>query len=221
MPHQFMIYSGLQWDDLNFLLIGFARTLMLALIATVCGTLFGVILGWARHANKAASLLFAPYVDVTRSVPLLIQFVLADSTFSVIGIPLSPLQTSVLTLSLYTGVLTSELVRSGLTSIRPELVKAGRSLGMTYFQELRLISFPLAVRTIFPSWIGTILGITKDTALVSVIGYVELLHAAQILITRTNQALLLLTGVGIAYFMICYPVSRYSRWLETRMATAD
>jgi polar amino acid transport system permease protein len=102
--------------------------------------------------------------------------------------------------------------------VRPEIRKASRSLGMTYWQEMRLISVPLAIRTIFPSWIGTVIGLTKDTALVSVVGCIELLRAAQILITRTNQALLLLTGVGIAYFLICYPISRYSRSLERQLS---
>jgi ABC-type amino acid transport system permease subunit len=76
----------------------------------------------------------------------------------------------------------------------------------------------LAVRTTFPGWVGTLIGLTKDTALVSVVGYVELLRASQILITRTNEALLLLTGVGVAYFLICYPISRYSLRVEKHLA---
>jgi polar amino acid transport system permease protein len=216
MQFQFA-YAGLQWGDMTFVLIGLSRTLLLAAIATTFGTLLGVLLGWAREANGAVSVLLAPYVDITRSIPLLIQFILVNSAFSVLGVPLDPLEVGVLTLILYMGVLTSELVRSGLRSVRPELTRAARSLGMTYWQELRQVSLPLALRTVFPSWIGTVLGLTKDTALVSVVGYVELLRAAQILITRTNDALLLLTGVGIAYFLICYPVSRYSRALERRL----
>lgn len=217
MQFQFA-YAGLQWGDLSFVLAGLGRTLLLAVLATTFGTLWGVVLGWAREANGAVSILLAPYVDVTRSIPLLIQFILVNSAFSVLGVPLGPLEVGVLTLSLYMGVLTSELVRAGLRSVRPELTRAARSLGMSYWQELRLISMPLALRTVFPSWIGTVLGLTKDTALVGVVGYVELLRAAQILITRTNDALLLLSGVGIAYFLICYPVSRYSRTLERRLA---
>ena len=89
----------------------------------------------------------------------------------------------------------------------------------TYFQELRHVSIPLAVRTVFPGWIGTLIGLTKDTAIVSVVGYVELLRASQILITRSNEAILILTGVGVVYFLICYPISRYSFAIERKMAT--
>jgi len=215
---QFQLYSGLQWSDAQFVLLGLWRTVFMTLLAGTFGTLLGVLIGWSREASTTARYLLAPYVDLTRGVPLIIQFILINSAFSAFGSPLEPLRVGVLTLSLYMGVLTSELVRSGLQSVRPELRKASRSLGMSYWQELWLISMPLAVRTVFPGWIGTLIGLTKDTALVSVVGYIELLRASQILITRTNQALLLLTGVGVAYFLICYPISRYSRALERRLA---
>jgi His/Glu/Gln/Arg/opine family amino acid ABC transporter permease subunit len=213
-----LAYSGLQWSDLQFVLVGLWRTLLLTALAGFFGTVLGLVLGWARESSALVRHLFAPYVDVTRSIPLIIQFILINSAFAAFGSPLDPLQVGVLTLSLYMGVLTSELVRSGLRSVRPELIKASRSLGMSYWQELRLVSLPLAIRTVFPGWIGTLIGLTKDTALVSVVGYIELLRATQILITRTNEALLLLTGVGIAYFLICYPISRYSLAVERKLA---
>jgi polar amino acid transport system permease protein len=213
-----LAYSGLQWSDLGFIMVGLWRTIVLMLLSAGFGTMLGIFVGWAREESSVASRMLAPWVDVTRSIPLIIQFILVNSAFSALGSPLDALQVGVLTLSLYMGVLTSELVRSGLRSVRPELRKAARSLGMNYFQELRLVSMPLAIRTVFPGWIGTVIGLTKDTALVSVVGYVELLRATQILITRTNEALLLLTGVGVAYFLICYPISRYSRRVEKRLA---
>jgi len=217
MPFQFNVYSGLQWSDLFFVLQGLGRTILLAAVTCVCGTLLGALIGWLRENIAVARLAFAPYVDVVRSVPLLIQFILVNSAFSAFGLPLSPLQIGILTLTLYMGASSSELVRAGLRSVRPELRRAARSLGMSQWQELRYVAAPLAVRTIFPSWIGTLIGLTKDTALVSVIGYIELLRAAQILIVRTNEALLILLGVGAAYFLMCYPVSRYSRRLEKRL----
>jgi len=214
---QFNLYAGLQFSDLFFVLEGFGRTLLLAFVTCVCGTLLGVWVGWLRENIVIARLAFAPYVDAVRSIPLIIQFILVNSAFSAFGLPLSPLQVGILTLTLYMGASSSELVRAGLRSVRPELRRAARSLGMSPWQELRHITAPLAVRTIFPSWIGTLIGLTKDTALVSVIGYIELLRAAQILIVRTNEALWILMGVGAAYFLLCYPVSRYSRTLEKRL----
>jgi len=214
---QFNLYAGLQWSDLWFVLQGFGRTVLLAVVTCAAGTLLGVLVGWLRENCVAARLAFAPYVDVMRSVPLIIQFILVNSAFAAFGLPLSPLEVGILTLTLYMAASSSELVRAGLRSVRFELRRAARSLGMSPWQELRYVTAPLAVRAIFPSWIGALIGLTKDTALVSVIGYVELLRAAQILIVRTNEALLILMGVGAAYFLMCYPVSRYSRTLEKRL----
>ncbi len=217
MQFQLNAYSGLQWSDLPFLLQGIGRTLLLTFLSGLFGTVLGAFIGWARESNVVARFLFAPMIDVMRSIPLIIQFILINSACSALGAPLAPLEVGVLTLGLYMAAMTSELVRSGLQSVRPALKRGARSLGMTYWQELRLISMPLAIRTVLPGWIGTLIGLTKDTALVSVVGYIELLRTSQILITRTNEALLLLTGVGVAYFLICYPISRYSRVLERRL----
>lgn len=210
-------YSGLQWSDLPFLLHGIGNTVLLTVIAVAAGTAIGILLGWLRESSVATRLALATYVDITRSVPLIIQFILVNSLSAALGWRLDPLGVGVVVLSLYMGVLTSELVRSGLRSVRPELKRAGRSLGMNYWQELAHVSAPLALRTVFPGWIGTVIGLTKDTALVSVVGYVELLRASQILINRTNQALLILAGTGLFYFLICYPISLYSRRLERTM----
>lgn len=218
MQFQLNTYSGLQWADLLFILEGLGRTLLLTAISGVLGTVLGAIVGWLRENSRIANCVLAPCVDLTRSIPLIIQFILVNSAFAAFGWALEPLQVGVLTLTLYMGSLTSELVRSGLRSVQPQLRKASRSLGMSYWQELRHVAAPLAARTVFPSWVGTLIGLTKDTALVSVVGYVELLRASQILIVRSNQALLLLAGVGLAYFLICYPISRYSRNMERRLS---
>ncbi|PXW65071.1 amino acid ABC transporter permease [Chelatococcus asaccharovorans] len=216
---QFVLpYSGLQWSDLPFMLEGAWRTIMLTIMAGSLGTLLGVIVGWLRETFVSFRIGLIPFIDVIRSVPLIIQFILVNSFQSILGLQFDPFWIGVVTLSIYMAVLTSELVRAGLQSVRPELSRAGRSLGMSYWQGFLHIRAPLAIRTALPGWIGALIALTKDTALVSVIGYIELLRAAQVLINRSNEALLILAGVGLFYFVICYPVSLYARRLERRLA---
>lgn len=210
-------YSGLQWSDIPFVLTGIWHTLLLTVLAAFFGTLLGILVGWLRESSTTARIGLGPLVSVSRSIPLIIQFILVNSFFAMAGFAISPLLIGVIVLSIYMGMLTSELVRSGLQSVRPQLKKASRSLGLSYWQELFHVSGPLAFRTVFPGWVGTVIGLTKDTALVSVVGYVELLRASQILINRSNEALLVLAGTGLFYFLICYPISRYSRRLEKVM----
>jgi polar amino acid transport system permease protein len=209
---------GLQWNDAWFLLHGAMNTLLVTALAGLLGTTFGLLLGWVRFSSAAARIATAPYIDIVRSVPLVIQLIVMNSFLSMAGHRFDPFWLGTLVLGSSMGVLTSEVVRAGLGSVAKPYKRSARSLGLTYWQELGHISAPLALRTGLPTWIGLLIGLTKDSALVSVVGYLEFLRSSQVLITRTNQTLLLLLGVGLFYFLICYPISRYGRNLEKRIA---
>jgi polar amino acid transport system permease protein len=82
--------------------------------------------------------------------------------------------------------------------------------------------FPLALRVVFPSWIGLTLGVMKDTSLVAWIGVVELLKSSQILITRMpNEPLFILSIAGLIYFLISFPISRLGARLERKWREND
>jgi polar amino acid transport system permease protein len=216
---QFLLGNqGLQWGDAWFLLRGAGNTLLVTALSGLIGTLLGIVLGWARASSAFVRVAMLPYIDIVRSVPLVIQLILLNSFLSLSGVPLAPFWIGTLVLASSMAVLTSEVVRAGLGSVPPTYCRAGRSLGMNYFQEVFHISAPLALRTGLAAWVGLLISLTKDSALVSVVGYLEFLRSAQILITRTHETLFLLGGVGLFYFLICYPVSLYSRHLEKRIA---
>ena len=86
-----LAYSGLQWSDFGFLLTGIWHTLLLTFLATVLGTSIGILVGWLRQESAAARLALGPLVNVIRSIPLIIQFILANSFFAMAGYALSPL----------------------------------------------------------------------------------------------------------------------------------
>jgi polar amino acid transport system permease protein len=211
--------QGFHWSDAQFLLVGALHTLLVSLLAGAIGTFGGVMLGWLRHVSTGIRIVTAPYVDITRSVPLLIQLILVNSALSMSGSQFSTFWLSIIVLSSSMTVVTSEVVRGALASVPYAYIRAARSLGIGYFQTLFHISAPLALRTGLSAWIGLLLGLTRDTALVSVVGYVEFMKSAQILIARTNETLPLLLGVGLFYFAICYPVSRYSAQLQRGIAS--
>jgi len=141
------------------------------------------------------------------------------STFvGVMGHPMNPFITGSIILSLYTMAFMSEVFRGGFDSVPASMKTAGRSLGMTYWQTVFYVSFPIGIRTVFPSWLGVALSVIKDSALVSVIGYMELLRTSDQLISRTQQPLEILLGVGLFYFVISYPLSFYGKKIERKMA---
>ncbi len=214
-----LVFSDLSWNDLWFMVEGAGRTLNLTFWSCLFGTLLGIGIGTARASWPAAvSAIFGVFVDVLRSVPLLIQFILINASLAVLGHPQSPVIVGILVLSLYMAAFVSEVVRGGIVSVPPITRRAARSLGLSWIQDMRYIVLPLGTRAVFPAWIGLVIGLVKDTSLIAVIGYIELLRAGQIIITRTQEPLLVLSGVGLFYFILCYPVSRFSKRLETKLA---
>ncbi|GAB4070978.1 amino acid ABC transporter permease [Ancylobacter sonchi] len=209
--------QGLGWSDTYFLAQGVLNTIRLAVAATIVGTLAGIVLGWLRTVSVTVRFITAPFIDIVRSVPMIIQLILANSFLSLLGIGASPFLFGTVALSLWMSAVTAEVVRAGLLSVPLQYRKSARSLGMNGLQELVYISMPLAFRTALTPWIGLVLSLIKDSALAGVVGYVEYMRSTQILITRTHETWLLLMGAGLFYFIICYPVSRYSRRLERRI----
>ena len=212
-------FTGFQLSDLWFLAEAAWRTLLISVLSISAGTLLGAVFGWLLHEGKlAATLLLSPVLDAFRSVPLIIQLVLFYNFAPIIGLNLDPFASGVAILTIYTAALVANVARGGIEAAGKPMRNAARSLGMTYWQDLRHVVLPIGGRAVFPAWVGVALGVMKDSALVSVLGYVELLKASQILITRTQDPFLILTLAGAFYFALSYPVSRYAARLEQRWA---
>jgi polar amino acid transport system permease protein len=207
-------FVGLSFQSLLFLLEGAGRTLLLGFCAGFFGTLLGLTIGWLRFQSRIAAAVLAPYVDICRSVPLLIQIILVNALLGVFGVYWNAFTTGLLVLALYAGAYFSEVFRAGLHSVPIATIRAGRALGLNGLQNLAHVVMPIATRVAFPGWVNIFLGTLKDTSLVAVIGYVELLHATQILITQTQQALIVLLGSGAVYFIMCAVISSLSRRFE-------
>lgn len=217
-----MFDTDLTSTDLLFMLKGAGMTLALTFWAVLGGTLMGVVFGVLRAvAPRWINALLGAVLDVFRSIPLLIQFVLANSFKSIIGLDLSAFTVACIVLAFYTSAYCAEIVRAGVQAVPATTRRASRSLGLTWWQDLRYIVFPIALRVALPSWTGLTLGVMKDTALVLWIGIVELLRASQVIVTRIQEPLLVLTLCGLIYFLMSFPISRLGARLETRWREND
>ena len=217
-----MFDSALTWSDLAFLAQGAGMTLAVTAVSVVAGTVLGIIFGVVRFQfgdRWSAPLTFV--LDLFRSVPLLIQLVLGNALQSMLRLGWGPFTTSCVVLSLYTAAYCTEIVRGGISSVPVTTRRASRSLGMTWWQDMRYIVAPLATRVSLPSWIGLTLGVMKDSALVLWLGLIELLRASQILVTRLQEPLLILMICGAIYFLISFPVARFGGYLEKRWSPND
>ena len=217
MESQISFFSSFALNDVFFMAEAAWRTLLISIISISIGTLLGSLFGWMLYEGRfLAIIVVAPILDVFRSVPLIIQLVLFYNFAPIIGLDLDAFQSGLLILTLYTAALVANVVRGGIASVGMPMRRASRSLGMNYWQDLFYVVFPIGVRAIFPSWVGVALGVLKDSALVSVLGYVELLRASQILMTRTQEPLLIIAVAGAFYFALSYPISRFSAKFERK-----
>ncbi len=198
-------------------------TIALSVGAISIGSCIGAIAGWVRTFNvvKKNWLLWgftSIYVDTIRGTPLLLQvYFVYYALPPLTGINTSIFFAGVASLALFQGAYVSEVVRAGIDAIGKTQRWAGQSLGMTYFQVLRYIILPQALKIMIPPYIGVCLGVIKDTSLVSTIGFIELAFSAGIIGRRTLEPLAPWLMAATIYFMICFPISKLSQKLEVRL----
>ncbi|MGF6318662.1 amino acid ABC transporter permease [Pseudomonas frederiksbergensis] len=216
-----MFATGFSSNDLLFLLNGAWVTLQLTFWSIMLGSLAGLLFGLLRALLPRASSLLAWVLDVFRSVPLLIQFVLFNSLKSIVGLNISAFSVGCIVLGVYAAAYFTEIVRAGVLSVPFTLRRASRSLGLSFLQDLRWIVLPMATRVAFPGWLNLVLGVMKDTALVMWIGIVELLRASQTIVTRIQEPLLVLCIAGLIYYFMSLVVARLGARLERRWQEND
>ncbi len=217
-----MIETDFARTDLWFMLQGAGMTLALTFWAVLGGTVMGFVFGVLRAVAPAwINAMLGAVLDVFRSIPLLIQFILANSFKSIVGLDLSAFTVACVVLAIYTSAYCAEIVRAGVLAVPTTTRRAARSLGLTWWQDMRLIVYPIALRVSLPSWVGLTLGVMKDTSLVLWIGLVELLRSSQVVVTRIQEPLLVLMLCGLIYFLMSYPISRFGAYLETKWRDHD
>lgn len=153
-----------------------------------------------------------------RGTPLLVQMFVVYYGLPDIGISLSPTTAGILTLTLNAGAYLSESMRGAILGIARGQWSASHSLGLTYFQTLRYVVGPQALRLAVPSMGNTLISLIKDTSLVSVITVTELLRSAQEVIATTFQPLPLYLAAAALYWVLSSLLAVAQSRLEGRLA---
>ncbi len=205
------------WDIFTFLLGAMRWTVALSLIAFVGGGLLGLGLLWLRFAQwRGVSSAVAWYVQIFQGTPLLMQLFLVYFGLALLGMDTSPLVSAAVCLTLYASAYLTEIWRGCVNSVHRGQWEASASLALDFTQQMRHVILPQAARVAIAPTVGFMVQIIKGTALASVIGFVELTKAGQMISNATYQPFLAYTFVGLLYFALCYPLSRWSQKLESR-----
>ncbi len=209
------------WDIIRNLLLAARWTVVLSLIAFIGGGLVGGGLLVARLTGKRWIEVFAArYVQLFQGTPLLMQIFLAYFGLGLFGIKLSPWVSVSVALTLYTSAFLTEIWRGCVAAIPKGQWEASQSLALSFGEQLRYVVLPQALRIAIPPTVGFLVQVIKGTALASVVGFVELTRAGNMITNVTYAPFTVFACVAVIYFLLCYPISLYAQVLERKLHAA-
>jgi polar amino acid transport system permease protein len=200
-----------------FLLRAAQWTVVLSLIAFVGGGLFGIVVGVVRTARFAPlRWMMTGYIQLFQGTPLLMQLFLVYFGLGLWGLRLDPWTAVVIGFTAYASAFLGEIWRGCIQAIPAAQWEAARALALPYGMTLVLVILPQAVRIAIPSTVGFLVQIVKGTSLAAIIGFVELTRAGQLVTNATFRPMAVYCTVAALYFVLCWPISLASQWLEKR-----
>ena len=210
---------------------GIKTTLLLSITGTVIGLLIGLVVGSVRSVcsksesrdsgvakavKKIVYFITCVYVEFFRGTPMMVQAV-----FLYYGLkPVFNWDTTVAgicIISINTGAYMAEIIRGGIEAVDKGQMEAARSLGMPYWRAMRRVVLPQAIRTMIPSIINQFIITLKDTSILSVIGFPELVNTAKNVVAITYKSAQVWFIVGVMYLVIITILSRVAKLVERRL----
>ena len=209
----------------QMLLFAMGQTLLLALwglfFACILGMIFGLL---SVVRNKVCNVIASIFVDVIRGVPMIVL-----AYFIFFGLPyafknflgskmtLTALQAGTAALALNCGAYMAEIIRAGIQSVDPGQMEAARSLGLPYWRAMVRVVLPQAIRTMIPSIINQVIITLKDTSILSVIGFPELVNTAKNVIAISFKSFEVWGIVAVMYLIVITILSKIAKRLERRL----
>lgn len=214
---------SLIWNSLPLLLAGAGVTIEITAIAVGLGFIFGLITSVCRLSGvKILQVIAVCYVNIIRGTPMLVQiFLIYFALPMVIGERINPFVAAVAACSINSGAYVSEIFRAGIQSVDKGQMEAGRSLGLSWMQTMRYVILPQAFKHIIPPLGNEFISMTKETSLVSVIGFEELTRRGQLIIAKTYGSFEIWLTVAAIYLVMTLTIARLVSYLERRFATDD
>ena len=212
-----MIFRSFGTSEFLFLLQSLQWTLILTALALGGGGFVGFFLALARASQvKALRILAGTYIQVIQGIPVLMILFLSFYGLALLGYRLPPLVAAGISMTIYASAYLAEIWRGSIQSVPKPQWEASESLAMTRAQQYRYVILPQAVRLSLPSTVGFAVQVVKNTSIASLIGFVELARAGQLVNNATFQPFRVFLVVAALYFVVCYPLSLLSRRLERK-----
>ncbi|MEE1169688.1 MAG: amino acid ABC transporter permease [Anaerovoracaceae bacterium] len=224
--------SFVERDRWALYLDGLKISFIVMLGALALGIILGILVAVVRTAHdqkkkeKSSSAglsvlnaIVKVYVTVIRGTPMMVQLLIMGLV--VFAQSRNLIMIAILTLGINSGAYVSETIRSGIQSINPGQMEAGRSLGMSYGTVMRLVIIPQAIKNILPALGNEMIILFKDTSLVTVIGLADLTKVAIQIQARTYQAFMPFVGIALVYLAVVMLMTWGLGKVERRLAASD
>lgn len=212
-----MIDGGFNAYHLQYLLLGALWTIGLSLISFVGGGLAGGVIALCRVSpNRAVRWPTIAWIQLIQGTPLLVVLFLCYFGLSIAGLELPAIVAASIAMIVYVSAYLGEIWRGCIQSVPRTQWEAAECLALSRTQRMRLVVLPQAVRIATPPTVGFMVQIVKNTSLASIVGFIELVRAGQLINNSIFQPFTVYLLIAIVYFAMCYPLSVWSRKLEQR-----
>jgi general L-amino acid transport system permease protein len=222
-----IVAGGIGWEDWG----GLQLTVFVTIVGILVAFPLGVLVALARRSSLPALRWVATaYIELFRGVPLVTLLIMSRFVllfmFPTWLTPPGLLTRAMIVIIAFEGAYIAEVVRGGLQSVPKGQVEAANAVGLSVFKTTRRIVLPQALRAVIPAMVGQVISLFKDTSLLSILGFFELVTVAGVVTAQPDfraQGLDSITYafIGFIYWVGCYTMSRESQRLERRLGVGE
>ena len=204
----------------DILLEGFINTLIASVIAlffsTIIGTLFGIFkVDQNRFLNTIANV----YIQLFLNLPLLVIVLFFYIAFPMYVVGIDGYTAGIIGLTLYTSAFIAETVRAGIQSVPPGQMEAGLSTGFTYWETMRYIVLPQALKIVIPPLGNQFINLVKNSSILAMVAGLDLMYYGDLIASETFNVFETYSLVAVLYLIITLPLTYLMQYLERRTAT--
>lgn len=192
-------------------------TLEVSFLALLIGVILGIIICIAKIGTiKVFKYIAVVYVEIIRNTPILVQIMIIYFALPEVGISFSPFVSAVIALALNSAAYVSEILRAGINAIDKGQMEAGRSLGLNYYQTMKLIILPQAFKNSLPALGNEFISLVKESSIVYFVGVGDIMFAANSIKNATYETFGPYIIAALIYFVITSLLSQAVKKLEKK-----
>jgi len=208
------------WPHFYYIIKGTGVTLQYSTIAVFCGMIIGTLLAICKTAdNKALRIFASSYTSIFRGTPMLVQLsIIYFGLPGLLGIKLGVFASGVIAFSLNSGAYVSEIIKAGINGVDKGQIEAAKALGISPILRMKDIILPQALRNILPALVNELINLIKESALISIIGGMDLMRRAQVVSAQTYDYFMPMLTAAAAYYILVMIISTFAKILEKRLA---